>query len=130
MVSEAGTYSAAAAESFTGQVVVLNTPLTIAVGLEIEVDIGAISAVCRIGELQHKVDRRSGKILEVSPVALKAGEVGFVRFEPRSPVCVEAAGDFPTLGRFCVRDDERVAAVGSVHSVVTRRSSAEPRVNL
>jgi elongation factor 1-alpha len=121
VVSEAGSYSAAAAETFTGQLVVLNTPLTITVGLEIDVDIGASSAVCHVTELQHKVDRRSGKVLEVSPSTLKAGEVGFVTFEPQSPICVEAAVDVPTLGRFCVRDDERLAAVGCVRSVVTRR---------
>ena len=32
-------------------------------------------------------------------------------------VCIEAAVDFPLLGRFCVRQDESIVAVGMVKSV-------------
>jgi translation elongation factor EF-1alpha len=31
-------------------------------------------------------------------------------------VCIEAAVDFPLLGRFCVRQDESIVAVGMVKS--------------
>jgi translation elongation factor EF-1alpha len=62
--------------------------------------------------------------LEVSPAVLKAGEVGFVTFELQSPMCVDAAVDVPAVRPFCVRDDERLAAVVCVWNVVTSGSNS------
>lgn len=117
VASEAGPRAATAAAAFTAQLIVLNTPLEVTCGHELTVDIGAATATCRVAALQQTIDRRSGKILDAAPECFKAGDVGFVRFEPLTPVCVEAAAEHPTLGRFCVRHEGRVVAVGLVRSV-------------
>lgn len=40
-------------------------------------------------------------------------------------VCIEAAVDFPLLGRFCIRQDDAVIAVGMVKSV-TKSTATVP----
>lgn len=124
VVSEVGPRAATAAAAFTAQLILLNTPLEVTCGHELTVDIGAATAACRVAALQQTIDRRSGKILDAAPESLKAGDVGFVRLEPLVPVCVEAAAEHPTLGRFCVRQGERVVAVGLVRSVEAAAAAA------
>ena len=70
-----------------------------------------------MAELQKKVDRRSGKVLEENASVLKAGDVAFVKLEPQEDVVIEAAADLPLMARFCVRQGSSVVAVGLVKSV-------------
>jgi elongation factor 1-alpha len=67
--------------------------------------------------LIQKVDRRSGKTIEKRPKCLKSGEAGIVKMIPTSPMCVEKFVDYPSLGRFIVRDMEQTVAVGVIQDV-------------
>jgi elongation factor 1-alpha len=118
VVSEMGDTPSSTAESFIGQVIQLNTPQETVAGGEIWIDICTACVRCKAAEVLQKIDRRSGKILEDSSKSLKAGEVGFCKIEPQERVCVECVADFPLLGRFCIRHEDKVVAVGMVKSVV------------
>lgn len=71
---------------FVAQLIQLNAPLETRVGSELSIDICTACARCKVTSLLQKIDRRSGKVLEESPPALKAGEVGFCRLETLEPV--------------------------------------------
>jgi elongation factor 1-alpha len=72
---------------------------------------------CRIERLINKLDRRTGKIIQENPEILKNGEIATVLIVPLSPVCVEANCDYPGLGKFILRDLNKIFAIGSVKTV-------------
>jgi len=53
---------------------------------------------CRFNELKEKIDRRSGKTLEISPEFLKNGDAGIVELIPKKPICVETFASYAALG--------------------------------
>jgi elongation factor 1-alpha len=117
MVSDADNTPCKVAKTFVGQVIQLHSAIDLAVGKQVSVEICTACANCQVVELLQKIDRRSGKILEERAEFLKAGEVAFCKFEPQSAMVIEATTDFAMLGRFCIRQDGHVVAVGMVKSV-------------
>jgi elongation factor 1-alpha len=53
--------------------------------------------------------------------SLQNGDAAFVRLVPLGPLCVEAFGQCPALGRFVLRDNQQTVAVGMVKSVTRKR---------
>ena len=72
---------------------------------------------CKFAELQQKIDRRSGKVLEESPKMVKSGDAAMIKLEPSKPMCVESFSEYPPLGRFAVRDMKQTVAVGVIKTV-------------
>ncbi|KAF5752530.1 elongation factor 1-alpha-like [Tripterygium wilfordii] len=66
------------------------------------------------GEHVIKIDRRSGKELEKEPKFLKNGDAGMVKMIPTKPMVVETFSEYPSLGRFVVRDMRQTASVESM----------------
>ena len=67
--------------------------------------------------IDQKMDRRSGKVLEENPKFVKTGDACMVTLEPTKPLCVESFAEYPPLGRFAVRDMRQTVAVGVIKSV-------------
>jgi elongation factor 1-alpha len=86
VVSDANHSPSQVAKAFVAQLIQLNAPLETKVGSELAIDICTACAQCKVTALLQKIDRRSGKVLEEAPSVLKAGEVGFCRFEALEPV--------------------------------------------
>lgn len=86
IVSDATVSPSTVADSFVAQLVQLNSGAETVAGAEVTLDICTACARCRVEALLQKIDRRSGKVLEEAPAALKAGEVGFCRLSPLQPV--------------------------------------------
>jgi len=110
----------AEAESFVAQVIVLNHPGQIAVGYTPVLDCHTSHIACRFEELQSKIDRRTGQVLEAGPKFLKSGDAAIVRLVPTKPIVVETYAEYPPLGRFAVRDMKSTVAVGIVKAVVKK----------
>jgi elongation factor 1-alpha len=72
---------------------------------------------CRFVELLEKIDRRTDKIIEVRPKCLKSGEAAIVKMVPLKPICVETFDQYPSLGRFAIRDMKQTVAVGIIKEV-------------
>lgn len=81
------------------------------------VECHAAQVLCKFEELLSRTDRRTGKVIEENPAALKAGDAAVVRFRPEAPLCVEPFSEYPPLGRFAVRDQKTTVAVGVVQQV-------------
>jgi elongation factor 1-alpha len=72
---------------------------------------------CKIEELISKIDRNSGTEIEKTPFYATQGDVVIARCKPVKALCVESFNDFPSLGRFILRNKRRTIATGIIISV-------------
>jgi len=112
------------AGSFIAQIIVLNHPQGIRAGYTPVIDCHTSHIACVFSELQKKVDKTSGEVIEEKPEVIKQGESGIVLMTPTKPLVVEPFAKFGALGRFAVRDLKKTVAVGVIKSVVPKNSSA------
>lgn len=103
-------------EGFSAQIIVRNSPGAIRVGSSLTLDCGTSHVTVEVALLETKLDRK-GKVVENQPESLKTGESGVVALIPLAPLCVEEYGVYPSLGRFTLRDQARVVAVGVIKAV-------------
>ncbi|KAK6918153.1 Translation elongation factor EFTu/EF1A, C-terminal [Dillenia turbinata] len=54
---------------------------------------------------------------EKEPKFLKNGDAGFVKMVPSKPIVVETFFEYPSLGRFAMRDMRQMVAVGAIKQV-------------
>ena len=105
------------AEEFTAQIVVLQHPSAITVGYTPVFHIHTAQVAMTFTELVKKIDPKTGAVKEEKPEFLKTGDVAIVKIKPTRPTVVEAAKEFPQLGRFAVRDMGQTVAAGMVIEV-------------
>jgi len=103
--------------NFTAQVIILAHPGQIKAGYTPVLDCHTAHIACKFADIQQKMDKRSGKVLEESPPMIKNGDAAIIKIEPSKPMCVEALTDYAPLGRFAVRDMKKTVAVGIIKSV-------------
>ncbi|MCX8190915.1 MAG: translation elongation factor EF-1 subunit alpha [Candidatus Aenigmarchaeota archaeon] len=106
------------AKEFTAQIVVLQHPTVLAPGYTPVFHIHTATVAGRIEEIIAKIDPRTGQPSQEKPEFLKTGDVAKVRVVPLRPVVVEKQSDFPTLGKFAIRDMGMTVAAGIVLDVV------------
>jgi elongation factor 1-alpha len=109
------------AEEFTAQIVVLQHPSAITVGYTPVLHVHTAQVACTFTELVKKINPKTGEAIEEKPQFLKAGDVAIVKLKPTKLLCIEAAKDFPQLGRFAVRDMGQTVAAGMVIEVVPKK---------
>ena len=105
------------ASTFFAQVIVMNHPGQISSGYSPVLDCHTAHVACKFKNIDQKMDRRSGKVLEENPKFVKTGDACMVTLEPTKPLCVESFAEYPPLGRFAVRDMRETVAVGVIKSV-------------
>ncbi|XP_033761459.1 elongation factor 1-alpha-like [Pecten maximus] len=113
------------AESFSAQVIIINHPGEIHAGYSPVLDCHTAHIACKFAELNLKVDRRSGKVLEKNPKCVKSGDACIAELVPSKPMCVECFKDYAPLGRFAVRDMKQTVAVGVIQSVKKKEVSGK-----
>jgi len=101
-------------ESFLAQVIILAHPGQIKNGYSPVLDCHCAHIACKFAEIRSKMDKRTGKVLEEAPAAVKNGDAAMVVLEPTKPLCVEPLSQYPPLGRFAVRDMKKTVAVGVI----------------
>ncbi len=72
---------------------------------------------CKFSEIKRKIDRRTGKVIEEEPKAVKTNDAAMVILIPGKPMCCEVFSDYAPLGRFAVRDMKQTVAVGVIKEV-------------
>lgn len=74
----------------------------------------------KFAELKEINDRRTGGRLEANPSAITQGDACVVELVPAKPICLESFFDYPSLGRFVIRDMKTTIAVGCVVDIPGR----------
>ena len=105
------------ASTLFAQVIVMNHPGQISSGYSPVLDCHTAHVACKFKNIDQKMDRRSGKVLEENPKFVKTGDACMGTLEPTKPLCVESFAEYPPLGRFAVRDMRQTVAVGVIKSV-------------
>jgi len=113
-------------KAFVAQVIVLNHPGEIHSGYTPVLDCHTAHVACKFQEIQQKIDRRSGKVLEENPKMVKSGDAAMINLVPSKPMCVEAFSEYQPLGRFAVRDMRQTVAVGIIKT--TEKSDEAAKV--
>jgi elongation factor 1-alpha len=98
-------------------VIVMNHPGQIQNGYSPVLDCHTAHVACKFNKITEKMDRRSGKTMEMDPKFIKTGDAAMVDLLPTKPMCVEPFSDYPPLGRFAVRDMRQTVAVGVIKAV-------------
>uniref|UniRef100_A0A8C9JRD6 Elongation factor 1-alpha n=1 Tax=Panthera tigris altaica TaxID=74533 RepID=A0A8C9JRD6_PANTA len=112
------------AAGFTAQVIILNHPGQISAGYVPVLDCHTAHIACKFAELKEKIDCRSGKKLKDGPKFLKSGDAALVDMVPGKPMCVESFSDYPSLGRFAIRDMRQTVAVSVIKAVDKKAAGA------
>jgi elongation factor 1-alpha len=111
------------AETFSAQVIVMSHPGQIQNGYCPVLDCHTSHIATKFKNIDEKMDRRTGKVVEQNPKFVKSGDACMVTMEPSKPMVVETFSDYPPLGRFAVRDMRQTVAVGVIQSVTKKEAS-------
>merc|ERR1712185_390152 len=114
VASDAGREPAQDTDTFKAQVIVMNHPGQIMNGYAPVLDCHTSHIACKFTEIENKMDKRTGKVTEEFPKAIKSGDASIVRMTPSKPMVIESFSEFPPLGRFAVRDMKQTVAVGVI----------------
>ncbi|KAK6798449.1 hypothetical protein RDI58_006152 [Solanum bulbocastanum] len=99
--------------SLTGaQVIIMNYPGHIEIGYSLVLDCHTSHIAVKLTEILTNIDRCSGKELEKEAKFLKNGDAGMIKMTPTKAMVVETFAEYPTLGRFAVRDMTQSFVVG------------------
>ena len=110
-------------ESFEAQVIIMSHPGQIQNGYTPVLDCHTSHIATKFKNIDEKMDRRTGKVMEMNPKFVKSGDACIVQMEPTKPMVVESFSDYPPLGRFAVRDMRQTVAVGVIKSVIKKEES-------
>ena len=57
-----------------------------------------VCSILQFDELQQKIDRRTGKLIEEDPPLVKSGDAAMVKLVPQKPLVVETFAEYAPLG--------------------------------
>jgi elongation factor 1-alpha len=103
--------------NFSSHVMIMSHPGQITNGYCPVFDCHTSHIATKFKNIDQKMDRRSGKVLEENPQFVKSGDACMVTCEPTKPMVVESFQNYPPLGRFAVRDMRQTVAVGVIKEV-------------
>jgi len=108
-----------ACEEFTARIIVINHPTQITRGYTPVIHCHTARVSCKFEDIMTKMTRM-GKVVQEKPEYLKTGDSGMIKMRPLKPLCVENYEEYPSLGRFVVRDMRSIVAVGVIKNVVKK----------
>jgi len=123
VASDAANDPAKGCDTFEAQVIIMSHPGQIQNGYTPVLDCHTSHIATKFKNIDEKMDRRTGKVVEVNPKFVKNGDACIVTMEPSKPMVVEAFEAYAPLGRFAVRDMRQTVAVGVIKSVIKKEES-------
>jgi elongation factor 1-alpha len=123
VASDAANDPAKGCDTFEAQVIIMSHPGQIQNGYTPVLDCHTSHIATKFKNIDEKMDRRTGKVLETNPKFVKNGDACIVTMEPSKPMVVEAFEAYAPLGRFAVRDMRQTVAVGVIKTVVKKEET-------
>jgi len=123
VASDAANDPAKGCETFEAQVIIMSHPGQIQNGYTPVLDCHTSHIATKFKNIDEKMDRRTGKVLETNPKFVKNGDACIVTMEPSKPMVVETFEAYAPLGRFAVRDMRQTVAVGVIKTVVKKEET-------
>jgi len=123
VASNANDDPAKGCETFSAQVIIMSHPGQIQNGYTPVLDCHTSHIATKFKNIDEKMDRRTGKVMEENPKFVKNGDACMVTLEPTKPMVVETFADYPPLGRFAVRDMRQTVAVGVIKGVIKKEEA-------
>ncbi len=113
-----------AATLFTAQLVILQIKNIIAPGFKAVLHIHTCSEEITISSLEYTIDRKTQQRSTKKPMFVRQNESVVATIECSGTICLEAAADCDSLGRFTIRDEGKTIAVGKVLQVLNSTTSS------
>jgi translation elongation factor EF-1alpha len=117
VVSDKANDPAFEAASFIARVIVMGHPGEIHCGYTPVLDVHTSHIACRFDEFFWKLDGKTLKAMEETPIGIKNGEAVIAKLVPTKPLVVEPESMYAPLSRFAIRDMRKTVGVGVILSV-------------
>jgi peptide chain release factor subunit 3 len=85
----------------------------VTVGYSCVMHIHSATVEVKVKALVQELDRKGG-VAKEHPAFLKVGSIGVVRLELEDHTALEKASEFPSLGRFTLRDKTKTIGIGKI----------------
>lgn len=101
------------------RILIVNCVRPIIAGQAMVLHIHSTSSPCRVSKLLSLLDNKTGKVTRSAPTVrmLLQDQAADVELQIENPTCVEVLPCSTSLGRFVLRMNGRMTALGSVRSV-------------
>ncbi|BFZ03047.1 hypothetical protein BsWGS_06086 [Bradybaena similaris] len=104
---------------FDAQIVILEYKSIITAGYSCVIHIHTCVEEVTLKALLCLVDKKTGEKSQLRPRFIKPDQAGIARLEVNDGIiCLETFKDFPQMGRFTLRDENRTIAIGKVLKII------------
>ncbi|CAG5133053.1 unnamed protein product, partial [Candidula unifasciata] len=104
---------------FDAQIVILEYKSIITAGYSCVIHIHTCVEEVTLKALLCLVDKKTGDKTQLRPRFIKPDQAGIARLEVNDGIiCLETFKDFPQMGRFTLRDENRTIAIGKVLKII------------
>lgn len=107
-----------ASTRFLVQIIVHNIRNIMAPGYTAVLHVHAASEEITLTRFEATIDKKTGQKNPKKPMFVRQGEVLIAEIEAQGTICMEPYSEYPSLGRFTLRDEGKTIAVGKVLSVL------------
>ena len=106
---------------FTALLLVLFHPRHIRAGYRATLYCHTANSPCIVEALKTKIDRKTGKMIEVSPISVKTGDMVMCTLRLEKAIYMEICEKYRQIARFILREMGVTVAVGEIKAIGTEQ---------
>ncbi|EOB14273.1 Elongation factor 1-alpha [Nosema bombycis CQ1] len=118
VISEAKNKPCKVYKACVAKLLVVNKETGFAAGYSPTLDLGITHVPVKVAKLLKKKSPKDTALVD-SPARLEQNDNAMVILVPQKPCVMELATEFPSLGRFALRDSNKIVCIGSIVKVLT-----------
>ncbi|KAK6089702.1 hypothetical protein P3W45_001344 [Vairimorpha bombi] len=106
------------------RIVVVDKPTGLAAGYTPTLDLGIMHVPVKVQTLLKKKGPKDAGLID-NPERIEQGDNAVVVLVPQKPCVMEMASEFASLGRFALRDSNRIVCIGSITALCSDEELSE-----